>query len=333
MTSTTQLHRGRPGRIEVETVSFISADKMKSYLGKGLGPEIVQSLPPKIALRDKINDLGLSDRIGSGGWLVRSAGEILFGHRSAALFPETLQPGVSYPPDRQLPQPTLGLHTICSTFHQSGISSFYCAATVEAEDDALSTRWHAVQLGLPAAQPYVPLLDAAAAMNFRPRERLYNFLRYKTETAGIPEEAVPEEFSKEHLRVTFATGFSSEISDIDGIFWGQQHTYPLEIKEKTPAPSKDMGPYFGLDVGPFVKLAFYAAKRGNLHSIFVVREIDSPETRNLVNWWFITFDHMAQFASWVDRPGGTSMTGGRSMVVRIPKAEFQELNAAALAAL
>jgi hypothetical protein len=306
---------------------------MKSYLGKSLGPDVANNLPPKIALRDKLNDLGLSSRIGSVGWLVRSAGEALFGHRTAALFPETLRPSISYSPDRQLPQPTLGLHTICSTFHQSGIASFYCAATVEEQEDALSTRWYAVQLGLPAAQPYIPFLDAAAALNFRRRERPYNFLRYKTETAGIPEDAVPEEFSKEHLRVTFQTGFFSELSDIDGIFWGQQHTYPLEIKEKTSAPSRDMGPYFGLDVGPFVKLAFYAAKRGNLHSIFVVREIDAPQTRNIVNWWFITFDHLAQFASWKQRSGGTSMTGGQSSVVRIPKAEFQELNAAALAAL
>jgi len=95
-----------------------------------------------------------------------------------------------------------------------------------------------------------PFSRHAAALNFRRRERRYNFLRYKTETEGIPEAAVPEEFSKEHLRVTFQTGFFSEISDIDGILWGQQHTYLLEIKEKTPAPSRDMGPYFGLGRRP-----------------------------------------------------------------------------------
>ena len=48
--------------------------------------------------------------------------------------------------------------------------------------------------------------------------------------------------------------------------------------------------------GPFVKLAFYVAKRGNRHSIFLVREIDSIEKRGLVNWWFITFDQLARFA-------------------------------------
>jgi hypothetical protein len=311
----------------------ISDISMKTYLRASLSPETFAALPPMAALLHKVTELGFSSRVGPGGCLARAAGQGIFGHTTAVFFPEAVRPGLPYSSDRDLPQPTLGLHTICSTFHQSGIASFYCAATVENDDDPSSLRWHSVRLGLPAAQPYIPFLDTAAALNFRRRERRCNFLRYKTETEGIPEAALPEEFSKEHLRVTFQTGFFSEISDIDGILWGQQHTYLLEIKEKTPAPSRDMGPYFGLDVGPFVKLAFYAAKRGNLHSIFVVREIDSPETRNLVNWWFITFDQMAQFASWVQRSGGRSMTGGRSSVVRIPKAEFQELNAAALAAL
>jgi len=76
----------------------------------------------------------------------------------------------------------------------------------------------------------------------------------------------------------------SEMSDVDGIFWGNQYTYPIEIKEKTTANDNKVGDFFGLDLGPFVKLAFYAAKRGNLHSIFVVREIDNPTTRNLVGW-------------------------------------------------
>ena len=42
-----------------------------------------------------------------------------------------------------------------------------------------------------------------------------------------------------------------------------------------------------------MKLAFYAAKRGNLHSLYVVREIDNTQDRNLVQWWFITFDHIS----------------------------------------
>ena len=122
-------------------------------------------------------------------------------------------------------------------------------------------------------------------------------------------------------------------SDVDGLFWGREKTYPIEIKEKTRAFNPSVGDFFGLDVGPFVKLAFYAAKRGNLHSMFVVREIDDTDTRNLVAWRYITFEHLAQYASWVFQPGGKGMTGGRSATIKIPVNQFQILDKEALANL
>jgi len=104
----------------------------------------------------------------------------------------------------------------------------------------------------------------------------------------------------------------------------------LEIKEKTSGTDNKLGEYFGLDVGPFVKLALYAAKKGNLHSLFFVREINNTDDRQLVNWWFITFDKLAQFASWQPQGGGMNMQGGGSAVVKIPKSEFTALTVAAL---
>ena len=107
----------------------------------------------------------------------------------------------------------------------------------------------------------------------------------------------------------------------------------MEIKEKTVATDISVGHYFGLDIGPFVKLAFYAAKKGNLHSLFVVREINNVTNRDLVGWWFITFEQLARYASWNARSGGTNMGGGGSTVVRIPKSEFRQLTATALGEL
>jgi hypothetical protein len=74
-----------------------------------------------------------------------------------------------------------------------------------------------------------------------------------------------------------------------------------------------------------VKLAFYVAKRGNLHSLFVVREVTDTETRQLKQWWFIPFDRLASYASWSQQGGGTNMLGGSSSVVRIPKDRFTKL--------
>lgn len=317
-------------------MSTLSLAAMREFLSRSIASRNRNKLRgtlAEIALREHLNHLGFEGRISSGGWIARRKGPDVFAHSTAALFPEFVSPGQQYPPDRVLPNPSHGLHTICATFHQSGIASFYCAATVEHDDDPSNLFWHAVQLGLPVQQPYQPMIQALAPLAFTVRNRNYNFLRYHTDTALIADGAVPEEFSKEHLRVAFNTAYQVEISDIDGILWGQQHTYPIEVKEKTPAPSADLGPYFGLDVGPFVKLAFYAAKRGNLHSLYVVREIDNEQDRNLVQWWLITFDHLAQFASWVHRAGGRGMGGGQSSVVRVPRCEFRPLDPVTLGAL
>jgi hypothetical protein len=157
------------------------------------------------------------------------------------------------------------------------------------------------------------------------RSRHHNFLGNQADVTAIPDPYVPEQFAKENLRVAFRDRFHAEDSDVDGIFWGDQFTYPLEIKEKTVAQDPSLGEWFGLDIGPFVKLAYYAAKRGNLNSLFVVREIDDEQTRNPVEWWFVKFEELARFASWVGQGGGRNMRGGSSTVVKVPRQIFHRL--------
>lgn len=246
-------------------------------------------------------------------------------------FPFPVEPESDLDPDRTLPVPPLGLHTICATFRQLGIESFFCVPSLVPGAEVRDMVWKAKPLGIPWDEPYRDFPGELAG--YERRERRYNFLRNKTDTAMIADEYVADEFAKEHLRVSLSNRYLAEISDLDGVFWGQQFTYPLEIKEKTCARDARLGEYFGLDLGPFVKLAYYAAKRGNLHSLFIVREIADPDSRELVAWRYITFDRLAQFASWVPQSGGQGMSGGRSSVVRIPKCEFGVLDRAALSNL
>jgi hypothetical protein len=299
---------------------------MRAYLSRSI-PSLNQNklngLLAELDFREHLQQIGFDGRVSQGGWILRRNRQD-FGHQTVVLFPEVLTVGVDYPVGRPAPVPTVGLHTICATFHQTGIHAFFCYPEARDNNDTQSIRWRAMQLGLPIEQPIADLPDCFAD-RFMPRLRNYNFLRGRTDAALIPDRVVAEEFSKEHLMVTVRSRFYAETADVDGIFWGQQFTYPLEIKEKTVARDVNIGEYFGLDVGPFVKLAFYAARRGNLHSLFVVREIDAVATRNLVSWWFITYDELARYASWVSTGGGTNMRGGGSSVVRIPRAEFRLL--------
>jgi hypothetical protein len=310
---------------------------MRSYLGRSissLNENKLNGLLAEIEFRQYVAALGFGDRISPGGWIARLEGEGTFGKNTVVFFPETILPDVTYPSEGPFPAPATRLHSIASKFHESGIHAYYCYPTVVEPDAPESVAWKANQLALPTDQPYLDFPQHLATEGFRRRERRQPFLRYNTDTARIPNTAIPEEFSKENLRVAFQTAFLCEISDLDGVFWGDSVTYPLEIKEKTVAPTdRRLGPYFGLDVGPFVKLAFYAAKRGNLRSLFVVREIDDVTRRNLVGWWCIDFEHLAKVASWIQRSGGRSMLGGQSAVVRIPKPEFCPLSADILRAL
>lgn len=278
----------------------------------------------EIDLRNTLSNLGFGNNISQGGWIVRNVGNGVFAHHTVVLFPMTIQPNVDYYYGRKLEDPPHGLHTICSTMHQIGVHSFYCVPTINQANNYSSIEWNIKQLGIPVSPNYAEL--SSRVSNFSSRTRNYNFLRYQTDSLIIPKASLADEFTKEHLRVSFQNKYMCEMSDIDGIFWGQQYTYPLEIKEKTAATDSKVGDYFGIDVGPFVKLAFYAAKKGNLHSLFFVREINNTTNRNLLNWWFITFDKLAQYASWVSVGGGRNMQGGSSTVVKIPKSEFSLLN-------
>lgn len=312
----------------------LNLNSMRSYLSSSISSinqNKINGMLAEIDLRNTLAALGFGDRISQGGWIVRSVGAGVFGHHSAVLFPQTIVADTDYTPGRALGEAPIALHTICSTMHQIGVHSFYCVPSVASNNDTASITWQTKQLGIPNPAPYTDLLPTI--QNFGARNRNYNFLRYHTDATLIPATSVAEEFTKEHLRVAFQNQFMCEMSDIDGIIWGQQYTYPLEIKEKTVANDSKVGDYFGIDVGPFVKLAFYAAKKGNLHSLFFVREINNTTDRQLVNWWFITFDTLAQYASWVSQGGGRNMQGGGSTVVKIPRAEFTALSAAALGAL
>lgn len=305
----------------------ISLTCMREYLSRSissLNRNKLYGLLAEIDFRNHLTELGFGDRISPGGWIVRNVGEGVFAHNTAVLFPYIIKPNVDYTQETLNIEPERGLHTICATMHHIGIKSYYCIPVIEENNNFESIRWNLTELGIPSESPYSNFEDFFG--NFSRRERRYNFLRYRTDTSEIPENSISEEFTKEHLRVSFNTLYMCEISDIDGIFWGEQYTYPIEIKEKTPAADRKLGEYFGLDLGPFVKLAYYAAKKGDLRSIFIVKEIDNTEERNLVRWLYITFGKLAQFASWIPQGGGRNMQGGGSTVVKIPKAEFLELN-------
>src|SRR4051794_29324981 len=144
-------------------MSTISEAAMRRFLSKSISSgksggnlNKIRGLLAEVEFRTHLHNLGYGGRVSPGGWIARrNRDDGQFGRRTCVFFPEVIEPGISYGFDRDLPQPPLGLHTICSTFHQTGIAAYYCAAKVRVSDTTDSIRWFAMQLGVPVQQPYV----------------------------------------------------------------------------------------------------------------------------------------------------------------------------------
>lgn len=315
-------------------MALISTAAMHKYLGqaiRSLNNNKLVGMGAEASFRAYIASIGEARRVSPGGWIFRQKGQNDFARNTIAVFPHCIDPQRDYaasPVEDDIPTT---LHTICATMHQIGIRSYYAHPVITAADDTVGIVWKLVQLGVPWLGTFEDIDTVFSA--FAKRTRKYNYLSSKTDTSKIGGADVRIQFSHENLRIAVENRYRAETSDIDGIIWGERYTYPIEIKEKNAATDNDLGDWFGLDTGPFVKLAHYAARRGSLHSLFIVREVDNTSARNFVRWLFIEFDQLARYASWVPRAGGQAMGGGTSSVVRVPRSAFRELTPGALATI
>ncbi|MFY3740489.1 MAG: hypothetical protein HMLIMOIP_000928 [Candidatus Nitrosomirales archaeon] len=116
--------------------------------------------------------------------------------------------------------------------------------------------------------------------------------------------------------------FNISAVDVDYFLFGNKITFPIEIKEKTPAEHAAYGQYFGIDSGHFVKLSYFV-KAGD--AIFAVREIDDETHRRLVSWKYVKFSEVLEKSDWVGIPGGPPMVGRYSFTVKIPYSVFADL--------
>jgi len=275
-----------------------------------------------------IDALGFAGRVSPGGWIIRSTGPGHFGQQNLALFPEAFAANQALTPGRT-PQVPSSVDAAASWLHALGVGTLFCYPEVGEG----GFEWSCVQRGLPTDSPPQSIRGALQA-GFELRTRRNNPLRWNSDVSVLDDDAVQAVFPLESLRVAIQASYMMELSDLDRLIWGRRSVYPVEIKEKTPVlDDRRVGSWFGIDAGPFAKLAFFAATSATLNSLFVVREINNTQDRDLVNWWVIEFRDLARYVSWVPQAGGTSMGGTASTVLKIPVDAFRPLDYGFLSAL
>jgi len=135
---------------------------------------------------------------------------------------------------------------------------------------------------------------------------------------------VSDLFWFEYARYYFQRDYLLSNNDLDMFIMGRTRTaYPVELKSKKPANDRCLGEWFGIDVGPFAKLAFFTANSLRSEALFVVEEIS--DSGQPTNWLGMKFTDLVKSCSWVSVAGGKGMRGGTSNTLKIPKAAFTPL--------
>src|SRR5690554_6289585 len=114
-------------------VSYLDEAAMRDFLGRSISSfneNKLHGIFAEIDFRNYLTQQGFADRVSPGGWIARSRAPN-FGANTVVLFPEPIVPGRPYPVGRELPTPSVGLHSICATFYQIGISSYYLIPSIE----------------------------------------------------------------------------------------------------------------------------------------------------------------------------------------------------------
>jgi hypothetical protein len=307
-----------------------------SYLSRAYSSQNankVRGIKAELDFQQYIDGLAPIRRYSPGGWILRPNRVPDFGLAPpVALFPTLLQVGAS---ESSIAAENDAIRNsvpaVAAKLQDAGIHAYLCSPA-----DKNGTAWQATSYGGLVPGGTVPIVRAMKEAGFNVRTKPYNFLKYEADVSGLRDSsdlALARLMSAESLRVAVHSGFFAEVNDIDTVIWGKDRVYPAEIKEKTRATDAVIGDWFGLDVGPFAKLAFYAANYQRFSSLFIVREIDSTAERNLVDWRVSDFGTIARRASWVGQGGGKGMSGGRSAVVKVPAGAFRRFDAAFLTTL
>lgn len=137
-------------------------------------------------------------------------------------------------------------------------------------------------------------------------------------------ETLSSLFWFEYARYYFQIDYLFSNNDLDLFIVGPSgRPYPVELKSKAVASDTAMGKWFGIDIGPFAKLAFFTANSQHNDALYVVEEVDAH--RNHVDWWGITFTELVKACSWVGQRGGKGMSGGASSTYKVPMSAFTPL--------
>lgn len=136
-------------------------------------------------------------------------------------------------------------------------------------------------------------------------------------TALTLREAFYSDYLKKTLRKPLEDPY-----DIDAFvvsFSGK--VLPVEVKEKSPTDKGE----FGVDAGRILMLLRMCIATDS-NALYLIREVDNTENRNLRQWRYITLSDLVMKCRWNLQGGGTGMGGGSTQTIMMPGEYFADFS-------
>jgi len=304
----------------------------------------IKGILAELAFKSFLNQQGI--HFIPGGWIMSPGNKTIIqvpAHEKVCLLPRNATFSWQAPTTNAAAPVTPAEISAYNYFRQVGVTTYLvCPSNIIEADFAIpQPRQGAVRASYPRryhldfmsiypngqlqSNPVATVFQAFPARNGNSGLRCSQLNRIAANQAPWNDsEVIARLFWFEYTRYFVQIDYLVSNNDLDLFIIGPSGScFPVELKSKTVANDNILGDWFGIDMGPFAKLAFFTANSMNTDALYVVQEVDAD--RNHVEWYGIRFTELVKSCSWIGQAGGTGIKRGASSTYKAPKAAFTRL--------
>jgi len=305
------------------------------YLQRFFAPKKARGMAGEISFDDYLNssDLALSKKMFAGSWIIAP-------NKSDALNPVNYRIAIFVLPkifngqaelDNYINELTSdrGHQALFSNLKNSGVAVIVSGAICQENsmpDDFIWKNFVYLDERLaPQAEnePFVSLTRGRGRANQNrlawDRDVLTRFNNFSEES--LLKLTLKQAFYYSYLKLKLKASFNDPY-DVDGFLVGYNgNVFPVEIKEKSQTDKGE----FGIDAGRILMMMRLCMTTDS-NALYIIREVDNTESRNLIGYKYITFADMIMNVSWNLQAGGIGMGGGNTQTIMMTIKAFNDFN-------
>jgi hypothetical protein len=309
--------------------------KQIEYLQKFFAPRKARGMAGEIAFNDYLllTDKTLSQKMFEGAWIITP-------NKSDAVNPVNYRIAIFVLPHISHSEEELnkfiekvildrGHQALFSNLKKSGVGVIVSGAVGNPSSMPDDFMWHNfvyINEKLVAQkenEPFISLTTGRGRANLNhqvwDKDVVERFNKFSEES--LLKLTLKQAFYYSYLKLKLKASFIDPY-DVDGFLVGfNGNVFPIEIKEKSQT---DNGK-FGIDAGRILMMMRLCITTDS-NALYIIREVDNSESRNIIGYKYITLSDMIMNVSWNLQAGGVGMGGSNTQTIMMTSKAFTDFS-------